>query len=169
MKAYNIPSCIEQLKVTLVQAPADITGNRAICSVSVVLANGKQFTELGDAIETNTTTSNEESSIDIASAKALDRVLTRIATNEDSSPSNPWDNDRGEDMFDLKHSKSARSKVSGGGGDKPISEKQIKYIDSLCNKCGKDSENMANEMFGKALANLQGADANMLIKKLTGK
>ncbi len=163
MKAYNTPSCVEQLEITLVQAPIEINGNRAICSVRATLSNGKRFADIGDAIET--TPPETQSSIVKAAAKALERVMTHIAGNGGASSSTPWDNGDGEDMFSCPQPKPSRK--SGGGGNKPISEGQIKFIASLCSKQGKDSEIM--ELFDKPLGSLKGTDADNFIKILIGK
>ncbi len=76
MSAYNndtspIPQNVTRLEKQLVQAPTEANGNRAVCSVTAVLANGKSFTELADADETNL--AETQSSIDMAAAKALSR------------------------------------------------------------------------------------------------
>ena len=53
-----------------------------------------------------------------------------------------------------------------GGGTKPASEKQLTFISSLAQSEGKDPDELALEAFGKPVQELQGKQADALIKRM---
>lgn len=53
-----------------------------------------------------------------------------------------------------------------GGGNKPISEKQLNLIKDKATQKSKNAENMSEEKFHKSLKDLTGGEADILIKQL---
>ena len=53
-----------------------------------------------------------------------------------------------------------------GGGEKPITENQIKYIRGLCQGRNEDPESFVQNKYSKSLSELVGHEANELIKAL---
>ena len=172
MSTYDIAlfsPAIRQMETQLVQAPNSGNGYQAICSATIVLNDGTRYTEIADA-SGNDTSGISESPVDAASMKAKNRVLEHVKRKEEQ-PGNYMTNEpSGGSMFDINPASAAKGSraKAGGGGSKPISASQLKYISGLCQQQGKDPEVYAQDKFGKALPNLIGTEADILINILNG-
>ena len=146
---------IKKLEIQLVQSPLDNNGNRAVCAATLELNDGRRFAELGESVD----------GIEAAAAKARTRVMEQAAVMG-QSPQYRFERDpfSPEDINSMKPDLSK----TNGGGSKPISPGQVKYITDVCAKKKINPDHVAGEQFGKPLEALQGSEADTIIKMLNG-
>ena len=56
-----------------------------------------------------------------------------------------------------------------GGGEQPITRRQIMKIEKLANQLGKTANYIAESKFGKTISQLKGEEANEIIRLLIDK
>ena len=113
----SVPSEVIQLEVQLVLAPDN--GNRAICSATMTLKDGRKFTEIAEATDNDC--------IDAAASLAKQRVLS-YCTGQDVA--SPWEPSIEDSQFSSHPSQNSLAKKNGGG-TKPASSRQKDMIASL--------------------------------------
>ena len=129
----------------------------------MTLSDRRKFTELAEVIGNGS--SPQENMLEKAALIAKERVLS-YCSGQATSP--PWnDYNSGESMFAVQSQKPFRAKT-GGGGMKAASDKQKEWISNLCAKQGLNVNSVTMEKVGKSLDNLQGSDADIIIKALKG-
>ena len=164
---YGHQQGIKKLFTEIIQFPNKENDNTAICMTLVETEDGRIFSDIGDASPNNVPSACVQSYIRIASTRAKSRALgdaynigalseEDIATAENTQ------------IIDVTpFAAPAPSKqLSAGGGDKPISNGQIKFIEGLCGKRGEDPEKLALAKYGRPLNELLGKEAGKLIKLL---
>lgn len=164
---YGHQQGIKKLCTEIVQFPNKDNDNTAICMALVETEDGRIFSDIGDASPSNVPSGCVQSYIRIASTRAKSRALGDaynigalgeedivVAENTQIIDVTP--------VVDPAPSK----QLSAGGGDKPISSGQIKYIEGLCGNRGEDPEELARTKWGRPLSELLGKEADQLIKSL---
>ncbi|WP_129351678.1 hypothetical protein [Solidesulfovibrio carbinolicus] len=166
---------IKSLKVVITQYPTEQNGQIFICQAELFTADDRVFSDRGDASPLNVPRGCADSFHRIASTRAKSRVLSdafnikgAVIDDADMSP----EGEGGEYITDAEFSpiepmqRPALPSSFDGGGAKPASDKQLHLISSLASQGQVSSEDMAASMFGKTLDQLQGSEANQLIKQL---
>ena len=166
---------IQSLQVEIIQFPTEQNGQMCICQAKLVTADDRVFSDMGDASPNNVPRGCADSFPRVASTRAKSRVLSdafnikgAVSDDADMSP----DGGGGEYITDAEFSpiepvqRPALPSSFDGGGAKPASDKQLHLISSLASQRQVSSEDMAASMFGKSLNQLQGSEANQLIKQL---
>lgn len=166
---------IQSLQVEIIQFPTEQNGQMCICQAKLVTADDRVFSDMGDASPNNVPRGCADSFPRVASTRAKSRVLAdafnikgAVSDDADTSP----DGGGGWYITDADFTEIPDEYPKGlpagkdGGGAKPASDKQLHLIDSLASQRQVSSEEMAASMFGKTLDQLQGSEANQLIKQL---
>lgn len=121
----------------------------------------------------------------ISVCKALKKDLTFTATGEGQTlelaiqdaksklrefllrvPDNPQDELNTTHIEPMNSERMTNMNNNAGGGNKRITERQMNYIIRLSANSGISGEQKACELFGKRLDELNGSEANTLIKSL---
>ena len=166
---------IKSLKVVITQYPSEQNGQMCFCQAELVTTDDRVFSDMGDASPHNVPRGCADSFPRVASTRAKSRVLAdafniKGAVNDgaDTSP----DGGGGGYITDADFTEIPDEYPKGlpagkdGGGTKPASDKQLHLISSLASQRQVSSVEMAASMFGKTLDQLQGSEANQLIKQL---
>ncbi len=164
---YGHQQGIKKLFTEIIQFPNKENDNTAICMALVETEDGRIFSDIGDASPNNVPSACVQSYIRIASTRAKSRALGD-AYNIGALGEEDIEVAENTQIIDVTpFAAPAPSKqLSAGGGDKPISNGQIKFIEGLCGKRGEDPETVAQDKYGKPLFDLVGHEANDLIKLL---
>jgi len=119
-----------------------------VCN-SEALVDGKTFSEIGDG-----------STLENARENAKHNLRAVIDRYNQQSQS-------GINSFE-RHSerKETPKELMNGGGNRPISEKQIDLIRDKAEKRGDDGDKLADLFYHKPLKSLTGAEAHNIIQKL---
>jgi len=166
---------MKSLKVVVTQYPSEQNGQMCICQAELVTADDRVFSDMGDASPNNVPRGCADSFPRVASTRVKFRVFAdafniKGVVNDDADMSP--DGGGGEYITDAEFSpvepvqRPDLPSSFDGGGAKPASGKQLHLISSLASQRHMSSEDMAASMFGKTLDQLQGSEANQLIKQL---
>jgi hypothetical protein len=170
---------IKSLEVDILQFPSDENGQRCICKARLETLDGRVFSDIADASPDNVPRGCIDSFPRIASTRCKSRTISdafnvKTAMKEDADIS-PQEDGGGGMVIDADFSvvKPVRTQsfpvTYDGGGAKPASAKQLALITRLVEDRGESPEDAAIEMCGKPLDQLQGGEANTIIKHLTKK
>lgn len=165
----------KSLKVETVQIPSDANGQRCVCKAELQTEDGRTFVDIGDATPDNVPHGCVDSFMRVASTRAKSRVIEDAYNislfSQDEIKSNEIDTSSETAVVadfkdfpddDLKIAKGKNA----GGGTKPASEKQLNLIKSLASRQSLSIDDIALDMFNKSIDELQGGEANQMIKKL---
>lgn len=119
-----------------------------VCN-SEALVDGKTFSEIGDG-----------STIESARENAKHNLKAVVDRYDKQSQS-------GMNIFDRHpERKKTPKELRNGGGNRPISEKQIDLIRNKAEKRNEDADKLAEQLYHKPLNGLTGAEAHSIIQKL---
>lgn len=166
---------IRSLDVDILQYPTEQNGQICFCKARLETEDGKVFSDIADASPNNVPSGCADSFPRIASTRAKSRVLSDAFNiksvvsdcsdispcevvmgniiEADFSPVEPMQRQALPDRYD-------------GGGSKAASDKQLALIKSIVESQGGSPNETAIDLCGKNLDQLQGADANMIIRRL---
>lgn len=170
---------IKGLSVSMLQAPHADNNHVAICAAELETMSGQRFRDIamasGDALPEGSLQTPismasclcklavVESCFALATAQSSFPVESRPApVPQVSSESRPIFDAAPQEVPQAEWPASSRS----GGGTKPASEKQLQFLNTLGESQGVNVEKLAMDKFGIPLEELQGKQADMLIKHL---
>ncbi|MEL7638049.1 MAG: hypothetical protein AAGU21_00250 [Solidesulfovibrio sp.] len=169
---------IKSLEVKLLQIPNEENGNTCIALARLEKIDGTVFEDVGDATPENVPKGCASNYIRMASTRAKSRVLSdgyNIGAALQGDDDHNFENDRSSvhimdaEFTDITNKKQQYNQAKNGGGVKPASEKQLALISSLARNQSTSPEDIANNLFGKSLNELQGFEANRMIQELNSK
>ena len=162
---------IQSMNTDILQIPTEQNKYHAVAKHTVTFKSGESYSAIGSTFSGDKTSSIDtlEKAQEFAFQNAFDlarqarRIVPHYSQQTDSLqpaqiptyPSNP----ARPDSID-------KSKMNGGG-NKPISEKQLNLIKTRASQKDTDAESLARNKFGKSLARLSGSEAHEMIGLLT--
>ncbi len=161
---------IQRLENKILQFPSPENGQTAICSATLVTVDNRVFTDIGDVNPENVPRGCTANYIRMASTRAKGRVLSD-AINISSVLSGTGKEAEGPIDVEFQEIPPSKTLVDGtmqGGGNKPVSKSQLRYIAKLGQTKNKDAEKLSQENFSCSLDSLTGGQAHILIKQLEG-
>lgn len=184
------PLVVQRLEVSIVQIPNAGNDQTAVCSAKLELAGGLVLQDVAMASASDIGEGMPGNPIDVASATCKNIVLANAVLLAGAQA--PPGYDRGNNEPTGEHSGFLPNSINfiaqntgdnviettavpqegtspdsfNGGGTKPASEKQLNFLCSLAQNDGKDPDELAQEAFGKPVQELQGKQADALIKKM---
>jgi hypothetical protein len=169
---------IKKIATTLVQLPSVDNGYMTIASTTVVLDDGREFTDVGDASPDNVPRGCAARYVSMASTRSKGRALSDALNIknmvEDAVQVRSQDYD-GE-VVDVEYREvkqealpASPEMLNAGGGSKPATQKQIDCIARNAQKKYIDHFEYAYKRFGKSLDELCGSEADAIIKELNKK
>lgn len=147
---FNVMSAIN---LHVLQLPSSQNGNTAIVSGSIVLPDGRAFSEVS-SISPSTPFAQEDTL-----TAAMSDVTKKIEQKAQMGNGNREEAPRAEYRNNDKNQ-------MNGGGNKPASRSQISFIRNKAQEQGKNPDGLAASRFGKAVQDLVGCEADSLIKEL---
>lgn len=166
---------IKSLKVETLQIPSDANGQLCVCKAELQTEDGSTFVDIGDATPDNVPQGCVDSFMRVASTRAKSRVIEDAfnicSSLQDQLNSSEYGMPKAQaidvDFTDITKDKTQciQGKYDGGG-TKPASEKQLNLIKSLASRQSLSASDLADNMFNKSIDELQGGEANQLIKRL---
>ena len=184
------PLKVQRLEVSVLQFPNAGNDQTAVCSAELELAGGQVLKDVAMASASDIGEGMPDTPIGAASSMCKNIVLGNAAfltgAQITRSNSGPFDElivehpgllpssinfiaqNTGDNVIETTAvSQEGTSPDSfNGGGTKPASEKQLTFISSLAQSEGKDPDELALEAFGKPVQELQGKQADALIKRM---
>lgn len=151
-----------ELLFTPIVFPSNDNQNMAV--VQCIFNSDKlSLSNFGVATAQETGSSNPKDILDAARIDSLNKVVSIASASSqivdvECTPIR-------QDQKQLSHVSSEKSKFMGGG-TKPISQNQIKFIKGLCTKQHENFDDVAKRICGKDTSELTGADANAIIADL---
>ena len=158
---------IQSMNTDILQIPSEQNQFHAVAKHTVTFKSGESYSAIGSALPNDKVSSLEtlDKAQDIAFQNAFHlahqarRKMGNYGQQIDSlqpaqtriSPSNPA---RTDSMDKAK---------MNGGGNKPISEKQLNLIKTRASQKDTDADSLARNKFGKSLAKLSGSEAHEII------
>jgi len=131
-----------------IHASTNEKGKYFVCS-SEALVDGKTFSEIG-----------EGSTLENARENAKHNLKAVVDRYDQQSQS-------GMNIFDSHpERKETPKELRNGGGNHPITEKQIDFIRNMAEIKGEDADKLAEQLYHKPLNGLIGAEAHNIIQKL---
>ena len=164
---------MQSLEVAVLQFPQASNDMRAICGARLVTSTGEVFSDIGDASPDNVPKGCVDSFVRIASTRAKSRVLSDAfnirnalegGQEQDSEPILLTAVQDMDNVYGLPEAPAQNKDSFNGGGDKPISDSQASAIHKCASKRGLDPEKIAQDMYGKSIAELVGWEADRCIK-----
>lgn len=160
---------LKSIQTEIVQYPDETNKHMAICSTTVTTEDGKVFTDIGDASPDNVPAGCRGNYIRIASTRSKSRALSdayNVAAQLDEN--SPDEYEANNNVIDVTPDSvpSPSKNTFAGGGSKPISDGQIRFISNLCHNKREDPEMVTQNKYGKSLTELVGSEANELIQLL---
>ena len=161
---------IQSMNTDILQIPTEQNKYHAVAKHTVSFKSGESYSAIGSALPDDKTSSIDtlEKAQEFAFQYAFDlarqarRIVPHYGKQIDSlqQPKNTTysSNPARPDSID-------KSKMNGGG-NKPISEKQIGLIKSRAEKSNTDAEELVYKKFGKHITQLTGSEANEVIRIL---
>lgn len=184
------PLVVQRLEVSIIQIPNAGNDQTAVCSATLELAGGMVLQDVAMASASDIKEGMPGTPIDVASATCKNIVLANAVLLAGAQA--PPGYDRGDNEPTGEHSGFLPNSINfiaqdtcdniiettavpqegtspdsfNGGGTKPASEKQLSFLCSLAQNEGKDPDKLARKAFGKSVQELQGQEADTLIKGL---
>lgn len=158
---------IQSMNTDILQIPSEQNKYHAVAKHTVTFKSGESYSAIGSALPDDKTSSIDalEKAQEFAFQNAFDlarqsrRKLGNYSQQTDSlqptQPSTYPSNTARTDSMD-------KAKMNGGG-NKPISEKQLNLIKTKASQKDTDAESLARNKFGKSLAMLSGSEAHEII------
>lgn len=170
---------IKELNVSLLQAPHADNNHVAICAAELETMSGQRFSDIamasGDALITSAFLTPVAQASCFCKLAVLENYFA-LASAQSSSPlenipvSGLQASSESGPIFDVASQEMSPAEwpanPKSGGGTKPASEKQFQYLNGLGESHGVDVEKLAVDTFGIPLEELQGKQADMLIRHL---
>lgn len=151
-----------KLLFTPIVFPSNDNQNMAV--VQCIFNSDKlSLSNFGVATAQETGSSNPKDILDAARVDSLNKVA--IIASSSSQIVDVECTPIRQDQKQRSHVISEKSKFLGGGA-KPISQNQIKFIKGLCTKQRENFDDVAKRICGKDTSELTGADANAIIADL---
>jgi len=169
---YAHQNGLVKLKSQIIQYPSPDNNDTAICEAVVLTADGREFSDIGDANPTNTPKGCSAHYIRIASTRAKTRALydafnIKSALNLDDV----YDTSAIDVDFTVIEQASLPESHSASHPNQ-ISPKQMSFIKNLSSARGindKDIQNIAKDMFNKDINSLSTKEAHAIIKNIKEK
>lgn len=166
---------MKSLEVTPVLLPSEATGERLVCQARLVREDGGIFIDIADATPDNIPKGCVDSYIRIASTRAKSRVIEdayNVSGHFLGQMNVPENNMSHVQAIDAKFTNITEENPqymqakNDGGGTKPATDRQLHLIKSLASQQSLSLSGLANDMFHKSIAELQGSEASQMIKRL---
>ena len=158
---------IAKLLIELIQAPSKENDQTAICKANLETADGRFFSDIGDANPSNTPKGCSGHCIRMASTRAKTRVLSDAFNIKSKINS---DHAHDESAIDAEFTVVERISLPAAQPDprpNPISPKQISMLKGLASKqnmSDAELENIARHKFNKDINSLSTKEAHLLIQ-----
>ena len=162
---------IQSMNTDILQIPSEQNKYHAVAKHTVTFKSGESYSAIGSALPDDKTSSIDalEKAQEFAFQNAFDlarqarRIVPHHGQQTDSlqpaqTPTYPSNTARTDSMDKAK---------MNGGGNKPISERQLNLIKTKASQKDTDAESLARNKFGKSLARLSGSEAHEMIGLLT--
>ena len=168
---------IQKISTTLVQLPSVNNGYMTIASTTVVLDDGREFTDVGDASPDNVPKGCAGRYVSMASTRSKGRALSDALNikNMVEDAGREMSQEYTGDVVDVEYREvkqealPASPEVRNGGGSKPATQKQMDLIAAKAKKKYIDHYEYAYKRFEKNLDQLCGSEADAIIKELDKK
>ena len=142
----------DAINVQVLQLPNDKNGNTAIVSATIVMPDGRVVSDVC-SVSPRSPFENENT-LELAKNRVINAVKQKAE---------PYI--KNHQNISQRDSQDDKSQFQGGG-DKPVTDKQIFLIQKLAEENGKDAKQLCLAKFGKSLSTLMGREADLLIKSL---
>ena len=168
---------IKSLHTQLIIFPNESNNHTCICSATLETSDGKKFTDLGESTHNHLTAASTDQLITMAADHAKSRVLFTAS----HMPAIPCRSDAIDTTCSQIDSTGADNLPSSehrilpqvidkntlkGGGNKPITEKQKKLIETKSKKKGLSGNESSQKIINKNIDELTGAEADLVIKSI---
>jgi hypothetical protein len=169
---------VKKITTTLVQLPSEDNGYMTIASTTVVLDDGREFTDVGDASPDNVPKGCAARYVSMASTRSKGRALSDALNikNMVEDAGQVRSQDYTGEVIDVEYREvkqeallASPEMLNAGGGSKPATQKQIDLISRNAQKKSIDHFEYAYKRFGKSLDELCGSEADAIIKELNKK
>ena len=173
---------IKSLHTQLIIFPNESNNHTCICSATLETSDGKKFTDLGESTHNHLPAASTDQLITMAADRAKSRVLFdayHLSFNSILSNTIPHD---AIDTTCTQIDSTERNNLSSsehrilpqvidkntlkGGGNKPITEKQKKLIETKSKKKGLSGNELSWKIINKDIDELTGAEADLVIKSI---
>ena len=144
---------IKNYNINLVQIPAKENNNTAIINLQIKTKEDYNINCIG--AYTGDNNQNTSMIIEAASEQAKDKIFEVLYSGSSYNNNNQYNSTQSQD----------KSKLNGGG-NKPITQGQINYINGLADKKHIDAGQIANQVCGKKLDACVGEEAQKIINHL---
>ena len=158
---------VQSMNTDILQIPSEQNKYHAVVKHTVTFKSGESYSAIGSALPDDKTSSIDtlEKAQELALCDAFylahqaRRKVANYGQQIDSLrpaqiPTYPSNSARTDSMDKAK---------MNGGGNKPISEKQLNLIKTRASQKDTDADSLARNKFGKSLAKLSGSEAHEII------
>lgn len=141
------------------------TSNGYVAIVKGTLANSSfEISDFGVSSPEETGTTNAKKLLNAAREDAIANIRQINKANTISQNINAIEQSNVIDVKPNEWKSKDNTQKYDGGGTKPISQKQINYIEVKCAKCGLIPDEVSMKQFNKTLKELTGSQASQLIR-----
>ena len=159
MPSSTFPDSCSAIDIDLVSHTCQGAECHYICKSTLKTGTGRTVSALGEA---DTLQAASESS----RANATRLLQNQLAASNYAATQSHWDDapTHSKGPQDRSHDKA----ILNGGGSKPASSKQVGLVKKIAQEQRQSAEALSYRDFGKDLAQLTGAEINILIRTLKG-
>jgi hypothetical protein len=146
--------------VTIQQKPSEDNYFHAICYVTVCTSTGHSTVAIGES--KGHSWDDVHGLLQQAEQNGYEKAVAFVENSIPPERNYPSWNAKPQHPFSGQRNLSS----TNGGGNKPVSEKQMNLIKSLCNKHSINSDEYMTKKFNMSLEMLNGSQANQIINEL---
>jgi len=161
---------IQSMNTDILQIPSEQNRYHAVVRHTLTLKTGESYSAIGHCVPDGKISSIN--TLDKAQEKAFKKSFRLASQASGKVYDSAWQIDSPQSSksntshsFIVSSDSTDKSKMNGGG-NKPITEKQINLIKDIARKNSIDIEALMKEKFGKILYDLNGSEANEIIREL---